>query len=49
MALVVGPEKECRPRDFNSSIETVSAAVVEHSEEKNFHQISAVWSASGNI
>lgn len=34
---------------FNSDIATVSAAVGLHGEEKNFHGISAVWGASGNI
>lgn len=49
MAFVVGRERERWPRHFNGGIETASAAVVRHSEEKNFCQISAVWGASGNI
>lgn len=49
MALVVGPEREHQPGDFNGDIGTVSTAVGLHGEEKNFHQISAVWGASENI
>lgn len=50
MALVVGPERELWPGDFNVDIATVGAAGGLHGEEKSFHQISAVWGVrSGNI